>query len=336
MLELREELSRAESELTRLKKHWTHSEGRRKRAEGRNVESLRPLAAAVAAQTDTPTSPNDPGSSRRSVDLDRRKALLLGQQSEQATPTQSRRKVFRGGHTRTLSLLVPAKSIDGFAVHEDPTGLPKPPMKDSEPQFQSLNRHGPDTAAQLSKRASWAPRSVHQSGVKQIAEDFKAGLWNFVEDLRQATVGDEPIHGGGGNPMRPGDGIPNAGGLSDAAPGDQDTIRASATTGRTHVASAFEDTPTPPSRFADPTRLEFGNTSRHKRNVTIADAKPSRSSSRTKHFSWTPLTVDSYDDNDWSSWDSPTVKSPRWSGTTINGDIIPTIPEKGDENDTSV
>jgi hypothetical protein len=40
------------------------------------------------------------------------------------------------------------------------------------------------------------------------------------------------------------------------------------------------------------------------------------------------LSADAYDDNDWSNWDSPSTQSPRWSGTTANGDIIPSIPEK--------
>ena len=30
---------------------------------------------------------------------------------------------------------------------------------------------------------------------KQIATDFKDGLWTFIEDLRQATVGEESING---------------------------------------------------------------------------------------------------------------------------------------------
>jgi len=163
-----------------------------------------------------------------------------------------------------------------------------------------------------------------------VADDFKAGLWTFVEDLRQATVGDEPITGNG-TPLRGIDGNSRA---SQALLGeDQDTIRASAPP-RPHVAGAFEDTPTPPSRFADP--LGLGR-ERSKKEGGDDQKSPKPQTKATKRFSWTPLTVDSYDDNDWSNWDSPTVlSSPRWSGTTVNGDVMSAIPKRGGDNGTAL
>lgn len=325
VLELREDLKSAEAELTRLKKQWAQHEAYKKRHEIRKAEPLR----TVSHQTPTADG-EDSEISKRSVELDRRKALLLGQASNQGTPNSGRRRVIRGGHTRALSLLSPTKTEDGFAVHEDtPEGF-KPLVKDSEPHFQHLARTGPVTPAQLAKRASWAPRSVrpaNPSGVKQIAEDFKAGLWTFVEDLRQATVGDEPINGGG-IPTRGIDGHIRSGSRTLFGE-DQDTIRASTSNARPHVANAFSDTPTPASRFTDVMSKDAeGGDNKHQRSSSKAFTKAN------KRFSWTPLTVDSYDDNDWSNWDSPTVNSPRWSGTTVNGDIIPSIPEKSDENGT--
>jgi len=325
VLELREELTRAESELTKLKKQWATHEAHKKRAEIRNAEPLRQINSTADGQEDSVT--------RRSLDLDRRKALLLSQQSQQSTPTQNRRRVFRGGHARTLSLLSPTKANDGFAVHEDTPDVLKSPVKDLD--FPYINRYAPIVPAQLSKRASWAPRSVHQaSGVKQIADDLKAGLWTFMEDIRQATVGDEAVTGqssylrGIDANSRSASGQKSDG--WDGHDGDQDTIRAPCATSRPSAASVFDDTPTPASRFVDVQKQERDVPARQKRTGSQKEVSKSG-----KHFSWTPLTINSYDDNDWSNWDSPTVKSPRWSGTTVNGDIIPAIPEKEGESPVS-
>jgi hypothetical protein len=333
VLELREELSRAESELNRLKGQWTIHEAHKKRAEIRNVEPMRP----IAPQADTPDDP----ATRRSTDLDRRKALLLGQQGQQNTPTQHqhRRRVFRGAHTRTLSLLSPTKpSGEGFAVHEDLTRAETWKPSTREADLPRASHYSTIYPTPLSKRASWAPRSVHQqtSGVKQIAEDLKTGLWTFMEDLRQATVGEEPITGQG-TYLRGIDGNMR----TTAREGDenQDTIRASTSRARPHATSVFDydQTPTPPSRFVNTDERE----DKEKENIESQDkqtsagfsksAKTAAMAKNSKRFSWTPLTIESYDDNDWSNWDSPTVKSPRWSGSTVNGDIIT---ESCDEENT--
>lgn len=329
VLELREELSRAESDLSRLKKQWANHEAYKKREGRRNVEQLRPMSASVDLRDDPAT--------RRSVELDRRKALL-NQLNQQNTPERGRRRVFRGGHTRTLSLLSPTKATDGFSVHEDALESFRPKFEEHDSPY--VNRYAPITPSQISKRASWAPRStVQPTGVKQIAQDLRHGLWTFMEDLRQATVGEEPITGQG-TYLRGNDGaLRSTLGVNASSPlshaGDQDTIRASGANSRPRAAAAFEDTPTPTAKASGEEKPKVADDEAEpttRRTLTRSNTEGARS---TKRFSWTPLTVDSYDDNDWSNWDSPSVNSPtRWSGTTVNGDIIPSIPEKRDENDT--
>lgn len=326
VLELREDLKNAEAELSRLKKQWGAFDSVRKRNSMVNGE---PLRSSISLQN----SPNveDVEGKRRSVELDRRRSMLMSQRinTEVASPGSGRpRRVIRGGHTRALSLLSPTKPDGGFPILEDALSGHALPVKDSEPHFQNLTRQ-PLAANGVSKRATWTPRSSTSSpsnaGMKQMAEDFKSGLWTFVEDLRQVAVGDEPITGSG-----PGRRV-----SSRQSESDRDTIRASVTSSRPHVANAFShdhQTPTPPSRFSDPLRESDNNNS-----IANKDRPKRTNSKRTKHFSWTPLTVDSFDDSDWSNWDTPSqsAASPRWSGTTVNGDIITTaIPEgKGDEND---
>jgi hypothetical protein len=306
VLELREELNRAESELTRLKKQLTASERTKKHNELRNAEPLRPLAHLLDGPAQEEGAP-----SRRSVEIDRRKALLMGQNAARASP----RRVFRGGHTRTLSLLSPVKTTGGgFSVHED---IDASSLKSPDLESASISAFNPSAFnPALSKRSSWQPRSNQSIGVKQIAEDFKVGLWSFVEDIRQATVGEEPITGQSTRST----GI-DYGSKRDksAHASDQDTIRPAAAS-RPSVATAFDL----------PSTFDTSGTSKK------ASGAKSSTSVKAKHYSWTPLTFDSFDDNDWSNWESPSsIKSPRWSGSTVSGgDAISPIPEKSDEIDT--
>ena len=331
VLELREDLNRAEAELVRLKKLWATHEAYKKKAEGRNAEPPRVLGASADLR--------DEPAARRSIEVDRKKALLLGQQT-QCIPDKGRRRVFRGGHARTLSLLSPVRpTADGFPVHDDASSGSRPRFEDHDLAYPT--KYSPITPGLPTKRASWAPRSTTQTtAVKQIAQDLRHGLWTFMEDLRQATVGDEPITGQG-TYLRGNDGnmraaLNNMAGSQSNSAGDQETIRASGANSRPRVTSAFDESSATGTR-----PVAAHGQSQEKDSESAPTTRPSRTLSRsstesktTKRFSWTPLTIDAYDDNDWSNWDSPNASSPRWSGTTVNGDIIPTIPEKRDENDT--
>lgn len=299
MLELKEELVHAETELLTLKKQWTSKEAYSKKTEARHVETPR-KGLTGADDESTP--------SRQSVDLDRRKSLLL---QGQGTPTQSRRRVLRGGHTRTLSLLSPQKSESGFAIHEDQEqeAINLPPVDRRAAQL---------TNTTLNKRASWQPQSHnYQASVPGIVEDFRLGLKAFVEDIRQITVGDEPIMGGGSRPLA------QASDSTNKAFGDQDTIRPSNST-RPRASNAFDSPDSAPSTPGSKTQTRES-----------ADKAKSR---KSKHFSWTPLSFDSLDDNGWTSWDSPasTKSTTRWSGSTVNTggpEDIGSIPEAREEVD---
>ncbi|EPE05698.1 hypothetical protein F503_08229 [Ophiostoma piceae UAMH 11346] len=348
VLELREVLNRAENNLLGLKKQWANHEARKKRGgDSRRSEAMRgmPSRPGTASATDSPTASVEGSSSRRSSELDRRRALLQSQQPgtvEPNTPSQSRRRVFRGGHARTLSLLSPTKTVsDDFPVHEDQAddeSLRSPvSSQDAESPFlQNLGRYAPNTATHLSKRSSWAPQTVHQvtgAGLRQVAGDLTTTLWTFVEDLRQATVGEELANGAS---AVPGLTNPRAAGAADDS---QNTIRAPSTSSRPHAARAFggdlQGTPTPSSRYV-PSDQQASSKDKPVVNSKAKTGKVGKSThgKANKHFSWTPLTVESYDDSDWTNWDSPTVKSPRWSGSTVNGEPSDASLEQADENTT--
>jgi hypothetical protein len=349
VLEIREELNQAEAELKRLKKQWAHKEAHKKRSAVRRVEPLRQM---VPQRDQSASGGGDDSATRRSVEIDRRKALLQGQLSQQNTPGSSRRKVLRGGHTRTLSLLSPARPRADSSLLDEQSDSEQSSLSRTS-TFDAADDDSivtPLTPSTVSKRASWAPRSVHQAtvttGMKQLAEDMKLGLWTFVEDLRQVTVGAEPITGEGTDPRAV---------IADrrASPGhrrlasnyrydadEQDTIRASGAPSRPRASAVFDDTPTPSSRFADVLGQDIKISNSDKdaakalgRTDSISSRKAGKRQT-SKRFSWAPLTVDSYEDGDWSNWDSPTVRSSRWSGSTVNGDIMPAIPPtipKGNE-----
>ncbi|KAH6655121.1 hypothetical protein BKA67DRAFT_226789 [Truncatella angustata] len=305
VLELREELSRAEAELKTLKTRWNSSEAHKIRTTIRKREPVRPVPTGADAlgASDSPTN-------RRSLDIERKKALLLAN----GTPREFKRRVMRGGHTRTLSLLSPTKSEHDISIHNDVDTLRSPDALRSSPDFPPVH---------LTKRATWAPRqSSPPNGVKQIAQDFRQGLWTFVEDLRQATVGDEGISATSNRtsefPAKP-----------NRANSDQDTIRPSnANRGRIPFATDSESQMEIP-RKASPGSFQ-DRASQNQRTQSKPDYKA------RKHFSWTPLTFDDLGDDDWSNWDSPSIKTSRWSGSTVNGDIIPAVPEKVVENEATL
>ncbi|KAI1352164.1 hypothetical protein F5Y01DRAFT_314154 [Xylaria sp. FL0043] len=311
VLELREELARAEADLKKLQRQWTIAEACKKRPPHTTAEPHRALAPAASLRDGREDSP----ASKRASELERRKAILLAQ--SQGAPRQHKRTVIRGGHTRTLSLLSPTKSLSDVSVHEDQDSTRSPDSyitQSPTPMTRPLT---------LNKRATWAPpRSTQQpGGVKQLANDFKQGLWTFVEDLRQATVGDEAISGTTNRTAE-------MGLRTEKMDGNQDTIRPSAASrGRIPFHTELDSPSDSPSSSSTG---DSGDRSQHRRTS-------SRPEPRTrKHFSWTPLTFDNFDDDDWANWDSPNVKTSRWSGSTVNGDIAPAIAEKADENEAAL
>ncbi|KAI0403244.1 hypothetical protein F4802DRAFT_322381 [Xylaria palmicola] len=310
VLELREELTRAEAELKKLQRQWTITEACKKRPPNTAAEPPR----ALGPPPNLRDSRQDNPAAKRHSELERRKAILLAQ--SQGTPRQSKRTVFRGNHTRTLSLLSPTRSVGDSSTHEDQDSIRSP---------DSYISRSPSVDYPLNKRATWAPRQTsarqQHTGVKQLASDFKQGLWTFVEDLRQATVGDEAVSGTTNRTTE-------MGLRSIKIDGDQDTIRAStANRGRIPFPTELDSALDSPgkSTTSSPSSDHF----QHRRTTSRPEPRA------RKHFSWTPLTFDDIGDDDWASWDSPNVKTSRWSGSTVNGDV-PAIPEKADENEIAL
>jgi hypothetical protein len=186
VLELKEDLRRAEEELERLKKHWAKHEVQRKSLEARRGTPLKPLKTNLVAGSEPSSVVDVP------VEVDRRK--LLASESR-----QSNRRVFSSSrHARTLSLLSPDK---GF----DPQSFTDSPFK--RPRAIERTMTMPDTS-NLSKEDIFAdltgvPKDAILRTGKQMVGDIKDGFWTFVEDIRQATVGNEAVNGPASARMTP-------------------------------------------------------------------------------------------------------------------------------------
>ena len=210
VLELKEELSRAEADLTKLKRQWAQHEAQKKRNDSRSVTKLQPL------QTPVPPSDKEDDSDGSSAwmqqEMERRKAFLNGNKS-------STRTVFSGSrHTRTLSLLSPVRGPStATSVPRQPrqpptrkdslSGSARQSQDSSEPPLSRLApitraSTTPDLAASqtVAESTTYAEDNLAEQAVdkdvliqtgKKMATDFRDGLWTFWEDLRQATVGDE-------------------------------------------------------------------------------------------------------------------------------------------------
>ncbi|KAG5950942.1 hypothetical protein E4U53_004129 [Claviceps sorghi] len=317
VMELKEELTREETELAQLKKQFSSSEVLLKRGAVNQLEAGRGRnATCPAAEPDGPLF-------ARGVDADRRASMVS--LSNQANPAPGRRRVMRGGHTRALSLLSPAKSDLGYSALDDQQMAAVDDVRCSATTDRRFS-HSSNPA--LLKRASWQPRSQHSSPVvPQIVEDLKIGLRAFVEDIRQITIGDEPI---GCHYLPPPRSSPHAGGCRNGSPSQDGSLSTHADSGRGRPVQTQHPQASPASESSPPTSPP---TPHSKRNDAAAIEKPK--AAKSKPFSWTPLGLDSIDDTDWANWESPApVKSTRWSGSTMNSVVVDDadcIPENAEE-----
>lgn len=198
VLELKEELKRAELELEKLKKQFAKEEATKKRSEVRSVQKLQPLTTQIPSLE--PLEDDQDGSSEwLQKEMERRKDILGGVKS-------SNRKVFSGSrHLRTLSLLSPER---GHFTQPFPQPSPNPSRRseDTPTQSRKPNRSSttPDMAAIMdgAQDDKWETESENDAGRdafmktgRQMAADIKEGLLTFFEDIRQATVGQEGITG---------------------------------------------------------------------------------------------------------------------------------------------
>lgn len=184
VLEIREGLQKAEEDLEKLKKHWAVHESTKRKDEPRHLQQQQPLNKLLLGSS-MPSSDHDSANASKELD---------GQKITSSSIRYSHRKVFAGSrHTRALSLL-PSK---------DPRSRSDLLLRDNGPQ-QVHHAAATDTAAHAiapkpasSSLASGPQKDVIMETGKQLIGDIRQGLWTFLEDFKQLTVGDEGIGSAG-------------------------------------------------------------------------------------------------------------------------------------------
>ena len=189
VLELREELEKAEQELRKMKHQWARHEASRER-QGLGLHIIAPRTDSIMG--DSLTSPTS------------REEYTRLQNSARGRPNSNRKVLPGARHQRTLSLLSPKRGNQSQPFPQ-PDDVNSPPSSSASPpplqKRHTLMNPPPSRMSSESSSRSGRPQSldllgsdrqeaIMQTG-KQIADDFKEGLWNFIEDLKQATVGDE-------------------------------------------------------------------------------------------------------------------------------------------------
>ncbi|KAF1836095.1 hypothetical protein BDW02DRAFT_567413 [Decorospora gaudefroyi] len=200
VLELKEELTKAEADLNMLKVHWHRFEDDKQRNMVRKVAALQPLNTSLA---NVPASPYEDDSSNvwKQKELERRKTLLSNTKTSQ-------RKVFSGSrHLRTLSLLSPERAE--HPSFPQPLDLQPEEATIQRPQLPTRASTSSDIARQMATNGhndrydmSGLPTIQREQLIRagtQMATDFKKGLFTFIEDIRQATVGEEAGNAADGN-----------------------------------------------------------------------------------------------------------------------------------------
>ena len=137
VLELREELQKAEGDLLELKKQWALFEANKKRDEVKHVKKMQPLALNDVAGRENALEEDDVDEERR------RKRALVERNSGTDTATvndtstnlsrKGSKRVFEGRHTRTLSLLSPTSQKPG-----------RPPATTSIDEITNLQNSAPE------------------------------------------------------------------------------------------------------------------------------------------------------------------------------------------------
>ncbi|KAL9103015.1 MAG: hypothetical protein Q9163_001905 [Psora crenata] len=274
VLELKEELQKAELELDRLKKEWAAHGVAQKTSELGQLEQLghseNKLAGLTRGREDNAT--------RATRELDRRKLTLPSAKTYQ-------RKVLSGSrHTRTLSLLSTREPMANIASISQAQVMPSP----SESTRNNICISSASSATLPSRSrtrvgsefySSQDKDAILKSG-KQLVGDFRHGLWTFLEDLRQVTVGED---------------VTNFPGRSNHD-GSRGVSRATTTASRGR------------SGVRDPTRRQNTN------NVSLDESKYGQHDMGTEHYIALTNNIrengsSESDDDGWDNWESPLIKS---------------------------
>jgi hypothetical protein len=317
VLELKEELRQAEQELEKLKRQWASQESTRKRNDVRRVQQLQPLSANLPT-LDTTEEDVDGSSQWMQKEMERRKSILSGVKT-------SNRKVFSGSrHTRTLSLLSPEKTTfsQPFPMPrtlDEAPGRPRPPplTRSSTTSDIATNVANPSDESISQIDGADHPKDALLRTGKQMAADIREGLMTFIEDIRQATVGEEAV----ADPLQKSTQSRNGVGRSSSRASTIGSKRG----GRPGHSRSQTATAIPSGRDSrHDTLIDVGGSFWREHGIESPNSKTSKSSKRaSKRIDSTPKS--SIDEEEaWDMWGTPVkhIASPPLSnsGSSLNSE----------------
>ena len=186
VLELKEEMAREEAELAKLKTQWASQEARRKRSEMRRAEPMRAMHSPhKSSHGSFPAAAA--GQSRGSQD-----SAETDASGTTARPT-TRTKFEGGRHLRALTLTgKEGGSSQATSANGTPrAGTPSPPLDPaSAPAPRRASRdQSRDRDRPVPAKTAHPANGPGAAGT--LMGDLRENLWTFIEDLKQATVGEE-------------------------------------------------------------------------------------------------------------------------------------------------
>lgn len=311
VLELREELQKANEDLEKLKRQWAVHEATKKKHELRHLQQLQPLNTSPLGSI----VPSDYDSARASRESNRQKII-----PPSIKPPY--RKVFAGSrHTQALSLLSPKDTIGHSDLLVRESELSK--LHQTAANDVAVPATVPDLSlvdAESGLGDSYRGQQKDQKDViletgKQLVGDFRQGLWTFFEDFKQLTVGDEGINTAGlrdpsiiapGNVSRP----PNT---------KEEKIALKEGPARKEGASKV---------VREPSRKLRNKVSGSKQRIGSPLERPIEAVGPTTNPTFfgseggSNANVSDSDDNGWDNWDTPTGSTPRRKDVVSGADPI--------------
>ena len=304
VLELKEEVQKAEAELGRLKKQWAAHEASKKKNELRHVEQMQPLKASHAGLDED--LDDEPGPLNR--EMDRRKRLSVHAKTSQRT-------VFSGSrHTRTLSLLSP-KEIRSASPSVGGQAVAKTHLETVSDATEPPATHGLATSTDGASNFDAIQKAPSKDAIletgKQLVGDFRQGLWTFLEDLRQVTVGDEAAN------------APATRTQHHALPGNTRQRLIMKEKGALVRDNASRKADDPGGTPLSGKQTRTSNSKSGQKPQAISD-RSSLIAVKTDQGKSVTINSSDSDEDSWDNWDTPKTKtaSPRRSDTASTADTL--------------
>lgn len=314
VLELREDLQKAEADLSRLKKQWATHEAIKKRNEFGHREQLQKLEPASRSSYEECPTRNHGSATFDSYDRppaetergeqgqteDEQKANYLN------STRQTQRRVFAGSrHTRALSLLSKVgttRKASSLILQKPSSQAPHPSQTSTFlKRSQALSTRRPPHRTSARETSNEQDKEVFIETGKQFVGDLREGLWTFFEDLRQATVGEEASS----DPNRTSKAILKAVN-NPSPPGAQQEVY-------DHTRESLsEDGPDSRNTSSENATISTPVQQRLIKQPVLRDKRDAQSSNSP--LGLTKQTVSSDDEDPWDTWDSPVVARPASHG----------------------